>query len=94
MEEEEEGISKPTAVTACTAMALLYVAILYAPTLILRLPPPPSLKTFMIRRFVCTAISSILSLLVSALILPVSSHPSQKYAFASEKIAELKCLHC
>jgi len=88
MEEEEEGISKPTAVTACTAMALLYVAILYAPTLILRLPPPPSLK------FVCTAISSILSLLVSALILPVSSHPSQKYAFASEKIAELKCLHC
>lgn len=71
--EEEEGISKPTAVTACTAMALLYVAILYVPTLILRLRPPPSLKNFMIRRFVCAAISSILSLLVSALILPIRS---------------------
>lgn len=92
--EEEEGISKPTAVTACTAMALLYVAILYVPTLILRLRPPPSLKNFMIRRFVCAAISSILSLLVSALILPVSSHPSHKYVFASEKIAEHKFSLC
>ncbi|KAB1223588.1 CAAX prenyl protease 2 [Morella rubra] len=67
---EEEGFSKATAVIACTAMALLYVAILYAPTLILRLPPPPSLKSFLIRRFLCAAISSIVSLLVCALILP------------------------
>ncbi|XP_059463116.1 CAAX prenyl protease 2 isoform X2 [Corylus avellana] len=71
--EEEDGVSKLAAVTACTAMALLYVAILYAPTLILRLPPPPSAKTFMIRRFVCAAVSSILSLLVSGLILSIRS---------------------
>lgn len=92
--EEEDGVSKLAAVTACTAMALLYVAILYAPTLILRLPPPPSVKAFMIRRFVCAAVSSILSLLVSGLILPVSSNPSHKYVFASEKIAELKFSEC
>ncbi|KAE8098536.1 hypothetical protein FH972_016590 [Carpinus fangiana] len=71
--EEEDGVTKLAAVTACAAMALLYVAILYAPNLILRLPPPPSVKAFMIRRFVCAAISSILSLLVSALILPIRS---------------------
>ncbi|XP_041025014.1 CAAX prenyl protease 2 isoform X2 [Juglans microcarpa x Juglans regia] len=68
---EEEVVSKGTAVAACTAMTLSYVAILYAPTLILRLPPPPSFNSFMIRRFVCAAISSIVSLLICALILPI-----------------------
>ncbi|XP_057505608.1 CAAX prenyl protease 2 [Actinidia eriantha] len=73
MMEEEEGISKSVAVTACTAMALFYVAILYSPTLILRLPPPNSFKIFVIRRFVCVAVSTVLSLIVSAVILPIKS---------------------
>lgn len=70
------GVSKAVAVVACAAMALFYVAILYAPTLILRLPPPPSFKNFMIRRFICAAISSVVSVVVSALLLPVSSTSS------------------
>ncbi|KAI9090744.1 hypothetical protein K1719_028597 [Acacia pycnantha] len=69
--EEEGGLSKPLAMIACMAMALLYVAILYAPTLVLHLPPPSSLNNYMVRRFICAIISSILSLFVSALILPV-----------------------
>ncbi|KAI8563058.1 hypothetical protein RHMOL_Rhmol03G0083900 [Rhododendron molle] len=73
MEADGGGISKSVAVAACTAMALFYVAILYSPTLILRLPPPTSFKSFMIRRFVCAAVSSVLSLVVSALILPIRS---------------------
>ncbi|KAM4078586.1 hypothetical protein ACB094_09G049600 [Castanea mollissima] len=71
---EEEAISKSAAAaTACTAMALLYVAILHAPTLILRLPPPPSFDSFMIRRFIGAAVSSVLSLLICTLILPIRS---------------------
>ncbi|KAF7818780.1 CAAX prenyl protease 2 [Senna tora] len=69
--DEEGGLSKPLAVIACMAMALLYVAILYAPTLVLRLPPPSSFNNYMVRRFICAIISSILSLFISALILPV-----------------------
>ncbi|KAF2307613.1 hypothetical protein GH714_030190 [Hevea brasiliensis] len=48
--EQETGLSESAAVIACAAMTLFYVAILYAPSLILRLPPPSSLKEFMIRR--------------------------------------------
>ncbi|XP_024024782.1 CAAX prenyl protease 2 [Morus notabilis] len=70
---EEGTVSKPVAVLACAAMAVLYVAILYAPTLLLRLPHPSSLKSFMIRRFICAAISSLLSFLLSSLILPMRS---------------------
>ncbi|XP_021764743.1 CAAX prenyl protease 2-like [Chenopodium quinoa] len=67
-------ISKSTAVTACVAMTLLYVAILYAPTLIFRLPPPTSYQQFMIRRFVCAAASSLLCVFISFfLLLPVKS---------------------
>ncbi|CAN0879519.1 CAAX prenyl protease 2 [Linum grandiflorum] len=73
MEDEEASLSKSAAVLACTAMALLYVAILYAPTLILRLPQPSSLTAFMVRRFVCAAISSVVSIAACALILPVRS---------------------
>ncbi|CAN1820824.1 CAAX prenyl protease 2 [Linum perenne] len=51
-------------------MVLLYVAILYAPTLVLRLPQPSSLTKFMVRRFVCAAISSMVSIAACALILP------------------------
>lgn len=70
---EEGAVSKTVAISVCTAMTLFYVAILYAPTLILRLPPPASFKNFMGRRFLCAAISSIVSLLVCALILPIRS---------------------
>ncbi|KAJ8754265.1 hypothetical protein K2173_002165 [Erythroxylum novogranatense] len=71
MEQQDTNLSKPVAVAACTGMACVYVAILYAPTLVLRLPPPSSVKEFMIRRFICAALSSIVSLLFCALILPV-----------------------
>ncbi|XP_065857558.1 CAAX prenyl protease 2 isoform X2 [Euphorbia lathyris] len=71
--EQETGLSCPVAVIACTAMAFFYVAILYAPSFILRLPPPPSVNEFMIRRFICAAISSIVSILCCALILPIRS---------------------
>ncbi|KAM0992800.1 hypothetical protein ACFX2J_008431 [Malus domestica] len=70
---DDGGVSKAVAVVACAAMALFYVAILYAPTLILRLPPPPSFKNFMIRRFLCAAISSVVSVVVSSLLLPMKS---------------------
>ncbi|XP_057979967.1 CAAX prenyl protease 2 isoform X2 [Malania oleifera] len=68
---EEVGVSKSVAVFACTAMAFFYVTILYAPTVLLRLPRPTSFKQFLIRRFFCAAISSVFSFLFSALILPV-----------------------
>lgn len=71
MEVEGAGVPKPVAVIACVGMTLFYVAILYAPTVILRLPPPYSFKEFMIRRFLCAAVSSVVSLAVCAFILPV-----------------------
>ncbi|KAK7345355.1 hypothetical protein VNO77_15958 [Canavalia gladiata] len=71
--EQDDVVSKPLALIACISMALLYVAILYAPTLLLRLPPPTSFKSFMIRRFLCAVVSSTLSLFISALILPVQT---------------------
>ncbi|KAL7247845.1 hypothetical protein ACSBR2_002702 [Camellia fascicularis] len=72
-EEAEQGISKSLAVTSCAAMAFFFVAILYSPTLILRLPPPISFQSFLIRRFMCAAVSSLLSLIFCALILPIRS---------------------
>ncbi|KAM0053540.1 putative Type II CAAX prenyl endopeptidase Rce1 [Helianthus debilis subsp. tardiflorus] len=65
------GVPAPLAIVACVGMTILYVAILYSPTLILRLPPPSSFKTFMIRRFICAGISTVVSLLVCAFILPI-----------------------
>ncbi|KAH1039759.1 hypothetical protein J1N35_041502 [Gossypium stocksii] len=73
MEESEGRLSKPLAVIACIAMTLFYVAILYAPTLILRLPPPQSYKNFMIRRFICAAVCSVVSVIFCALVLPITS---------------------
>ncbi|XP_043697765.1 CAAX prenyl protease 2 isoform X2 [Telopea speciosissima] len=69
--EMEGYVPKSVAVIACTAMTIFYVAILYAPTLILRLPHPTSLNNFMIRRFVCAGISTIVSIFFCALILPM-----------------------
>ncbi|XP_016436921.1 CAAX prenyl protease 2 isoform X1 [Nicotiana tabacum] len=64
-------MSKSLAVITCTALAIFYVAILYSPTLILRLQPPDSFQSYMIRRFICAAISSVFSLIACSLILPI-----------------------
>lgn len=71
--EDEGSFSKAVAVMACTGLAFFYVAILYSPTLILRLPPPTSLANFMIRRFICAAVFSVISILVTSLVLPIRS---------------------
>ncbi|XP_058087391.1 CAAX prenyl protease 2 isoform X2 [Magnolia sinica] len=81
LEMAEASVPKATAVAACTAMAVFYVAILYSPTLILRLPHPTSVKSFMIRRFVCAAISSIVSAFASALLLPIGSFQAASSIF-------------
>ncbi|XWS66693.1 hypothetical protein CRYUN_Cryun05aG0222900 [Craigia yunnanensis] len=73
MEESNDSVSKSVAVIACIAMTLFYVAMLYAPTLILRLPPPQSFKNFMIRRFISAAVSSVVSVIFCALVLPIRS---------------------
>ncbi|RRT79005.1 hypothetical protein B296_00026201 [Ensete ventricosum] len=65
-------ISGRVAVTACAAMAFFYVAILYSPTLILRLLPPASLESFMIRRFACAVVSSMVSVISCFFLLGVS----------------------
>ncbi|XP_047167495.1 CAAX prenyl protease 2 [Vigna umbellata] len=71
--DEEGVVLNAMALFACIAMALFYVAILYAPTFLLRLSPPSSFETYMIRRFLCAIVSSILSLFLSVLILPVQT---------------------
>ncbi|URE43101.1 CAAX prenyl protease, partial [Musa troglodytarum] len=67
--EAAARVSGSVAVAACAAMAFFYVAILYSPTLILRLPPPASQDSFMIRRFACAAVSSAASVLACVLLL-------------------------
>ncbi|KAL9253701.1 CAAX prenyl protease 2-like protein [Drosera capensis] len=65
-------ISKSGAVAACIAMAVLYVATLYSPTLVLRLSPANSFEQFMKRRFACAAVSSVVSIgLASFVLVPV-----------------------
>ncbi|XP_039042213.1 CAAX prenyl protease 2-like [Hibiscus syriacus] len=71
MEEIKGSLSKPVAVIACISMTLFYVATLYAPTLILQLPPPHSFDNFMIRWFICAAVSSFASVIICALLLPI-----------------------
>lgn len=66
-------ISGVAAVAACAAMAVFYVAVLYAPTVILRFPPPTSLRTFLHRRFACAAVASAASVLATASLLRVSA---------------------
>lgn len=75
------GVTKWTAVIACISMALFYVAILYSPTLILRLPPANSRESFLIRRFICAAISTVASLIACSLILPVSPQSKMFFPF-------------
>ncbi|CAL9235736.1 unnamed protein product [Arabidopsis halleri] len=73
MATDGESISMSVAVAACVAMALFYVLILYAPTVILRLPSASSYSEFMIRRFICAAICTVVSLVFTAFILPIKS---------------------
>lgn len=70
--------------TACGAMAFLYVGILYSPTLILRLPHATTLNTFVIRRFVCAIVSCILSLFFCAFLLPVKSWEFDVYGIRAD----------
>ncbi|KAF8748873.1 hypothetical protein HU200_012800 [Digitaria exilis] len=67
------AIPGSTAVAACAAMAFSYVAVLYAPTVILRFPPPTSLRAFLHRRFACAAVASTASALATATLLGVWS---------------------
>lgn len=67
------AISGAKAVVACAAMAVSYVAVLYAPTVILRFPPPTSLRSYFHRRFACAAIASAASALATASLLRVWS---------------------
>ncbi|KAG7573812.1 CAAX prenyl protease 2 [Arabidopsis suecica] len=73
MATDGESISMSVAVAACVAMAVFYVLILYAPTVILRLPSASSYTEFMIRRFICAAICTVASLVFTAFILPIKS---------------------
>ncbi|ESQ52255.1 hypothetical protein EUTSA_v10016950mg [Eutrema salsugineum] len=73
MAVDDEGISTLVAVASCVAMALFYVLILYAPTVIVRLPSASSFSEFMIRRFICAAVSTVASLVFTAFILPIKS---------------------
>eukprot|EP00250_Pteridium_aquilinum_P015329 c22524_g1_i1 orf=530-1516(-) len=53
------------AVGTCATMAVLYVGLLYAPSLLLRLPPPASLRDHMLRRFAGAIAATCLSLFLS-----------------------------
>ncbi|MCO5606039.1 hypothetical protein L7F22_060226 [Adiantum nelumboides] len=50
------------AVGACVVMAVLYVDLLYVPSLLLRLPPPASLRHHILRRFGGAIAATCLSL--------------------------------
>ncbi|RLN30512.1 CAAX prenyl protease 2 [Panicum miliaceum] len=67
------AIPGAAAVAACAAMAVSYVAVLYAPTVILCFPPPTSLRSFLHRRFACAAVASTASALATAALLRVWS---------------------
>ncbi|OEL26950.1 CAAX prenyl protease 2 [Dichanthelium oligosanthes] len=67
------AISGAAAVASCAAMAVSYVVVLYAPTVVLRFPPPISLRAFLHRRFACAAVASAASALATAALLRVWS---------------------
>ncbi|KAH7435086.1 hypothetical protein KP509_06G048600 [Ceratopteris richardii] len=67
--ESQECIAPWLAVAACAAMALLYVGFLYVPTVVLRLPPPASLRHYMLRRFASAVSATGLALVLSYLLL-------------------------
>ncbi|KAJ0810863.1 hypothetical protein HanPI659440_Chr01g0031641 [Helianthus annuus] len=59
------GVPSPLAIMTCIGMTILYVAILHLP------PPLSSFKTLMIRRFIYASISTVVSLVFCAFILPL-----------------------
>lgn len=64
-------VSGTEAVAACAAMAACYVAVLYAPTVLLRLPPASSFDNYMIRRFLCALASTAASVVFSTSLLGI-----------------------
>ncbi|XP_074311793.1 CAAX prenyl protease 2 [Silene latifolia] len=64
-----ETLTVKEALTACGGMTVVYVAVLYSPTLIFRRPPPTSFYQFMIRRFICAFVATLLCLFLSSLLL-------------------------
>ncbi|KAH9617470.1 hypothetical protein KSS87_010057, partial [Heliosperma pusillum] len=64
-----ETLTEKEALTACVGMTVVYVAVLYSPTIIFRRPPPTSFYQFMIRRFICAIIATLLCLFLSSLLL-------------------------
>ncbi|XP_078170303.1 farnesylated protein-converting enzyme 2 [Carex rostrata] len=62
MSTVDTSVSKSVAVSACGAMAVFYVAVLYAPTGLLRMSARVSREQFFLRRFVCAAVSTAVSL--------------------------------
>ncbi|KAL0905480.1 hypothetical protein M5K25_023904 [Dendrobium thyrsiflorum] len=68
------GLSPSVVVLACMVMALGYVLVLYVPTFVLRLAPPTSLESFLIRRFTCALVFSAISALASAALLGVDRY--------------------
>lgn len=89
MDLQNDAVSKPISVLACIAMALLYVATLYAPTFLLRLPPPSSFTNFMIRRFLCAVVSTTISLFLTPLIIPVCMLPLFFHFFTFQPVNHL-----
>ncbi|KAJ1282957.1 hypothetical protein BS78_03G090800 [Paspalum vaginatum] len=77
-----QEISGATAVLACAAMAVSYVAVLYAPTVVLRFPPLTSHRSFLHHRFACAAVTSAASTLATASLLRVWSLGSFADMFA------------
>ncbi|XP_078440763.1 farnesylated protein-converting enzyme 2 isoform X2 [Wolffia australiana] len=74
-------LSGAMALGACSAMSILYVGILYTPRLLLRLPAPKTMNSFLIRRFICAAVASLISLISSALVLGVRSFEAMPSVF-------------
>ncbi|KAF6172092.1 hypothetical protein GIB67_029510 [Kingdonia uniflora] len=93
MEMDSRSVSRSVAVIACASMAFLYVAILYAPTLIFRLPQPKSINSFMIQRFISAFFASFLSIFLCAtLLLPIKSWEASSllnmYGFRADHLVQ------
>ncbi|KAJ3683141.1 hypothetical protein LUZ60_013368 [Juncus effusus] len=69
MSDASASISSHAAVSACAAMAVFYVAVLYAPTVVLRMRPPRSRDEFFLRRFFCAGVSTVVSVIATSALL-------------------------
>ncbi|KAJ7565684.1 hypothetical protein O6H91_02G071100 [Diphasiastrum complanatum] len=68
-------LPRPIALAACAALAILYVALLYVPSLLPGLPRRTP-RDYMLHRFVSAAVASVIAPILAFTILPVRS--SQK----------------